>query len=190
MMQGLGEQQSLQSSLSPSRPGGADGGVSGPRAASAGVHRIEVAIVALADGSIVLPRAAIVETTTVLSYRREASSGMAATQNWQAPDLTWKGQRVPVIDPMVLVDPAREPVAASKPGARFVVLVGTEAPERLPHYALIVRGTPHPVSITRDRIDALDDFDATPWVWKVRAAGVEAHLLRLDTCEQRLLAAL
>lgn len=155
---------------------------------SAGGPRVEVAIVALADGSIVLPRAAIVETTTVLSYRRDATSSAPDARNWRAPDLVWAGRSIPVIDPMVLVDPAREPMTMRQRGERFVILLGTQAPDRLPYYALIVRGTPHPVSITRDRIEALDDFDATPWVWKVRAAGVEAHLLRLDTCEQRLLA--
>ncbi|MFN4262733.1 MAG: chemotaxis protein CheW [Thioalkalivibrionaceae bacterium] len=155
--------------------------------------RVEIALIALEDGSIVLPRAVIAETTTVLSYRREASTEIEGTrelQKWRAPDLTWQGQTIPVIDPMVLVDPARDAVNRSREGSRFVIVLGTLDPKRLPFYALIVRGTPHAVVLTRSRIEALDDYDATPWLWKVRAAGVVAHLLRLDTCEQRLLASM
>ncbi|WP_019022686.1 MULTISPECIES: hypothetical protein [unclassified Thioalkalivibrio] len=148
-------------------------------------ERVEAVIVQLEAGSILLPRSALLEVTTRPGSSLEEDE-VSAELPWLAAPLTWNELQIPVINVNHLLDPARDTGEDHRRFTRLLVLQGADEPDRLPYYALEVRGTPHPVRITPQNIFALEGVETTPWSWRVKASGVTTHLLRLDTIEARL----
>ncbi|AKJ96146.1 MULTISPECIES: hypothetical protein [Thioalkalivibrio] len=146
---------------------------------------VEAVIVQLDSGSILLPRSAFLEVTTRAGAVQQESEHPDVP--WLQPSLVWQDVQVPVINVNQLLDPGRDSGEDRRRFTRLLVMQAVMQPDHLPFYALEVRGTPHPVQITAQNIYALEDVDATPWSWRVKASGVTTHLLRLDTLEQRLL---
>ncbi|WP_018880874.1 hypothetical protein [Thioalkalivibrio sp. ALE30] len=146
---------------------------------------VEAVIVQLDTGSILLPRSAFLEVTTRAGAVEQDAEHPEIP--WLEPSLVWQDVQVPVINVNQLLDPGRDSGDDRRRFTRLLVMQAVMQPEHLPFYALEVRGTPHPVQITPQNIYALEDSDATPWSWRVKASGVTTHLLRLDTLEQRLL---
>jgi len=147
---------------------------------------VEALIVQLEAGSVLLPRSALLEVTT-------RPGGMQTERAhpefpWLEPNLVWQDVQVPVVNVSRLLDPEQEIVDSQRRFTRLMVMQAVDQPQRLPFYALEVRGTPHPVRITQQNIYPLEDVDSTPWAWRVKASGVTTQLLRLDVIEQRLLA--
>ncbi|WP_019625100.1 hypothetical protein [Thioalkalivibrio sp. ALJT] len=146
---------------------------------------LEAVIAQLEQGSILLPRSAFLEVATRPGVVVRHS--MDPEVPWHAPSFVWQDVEVPVVNVDQLLDPARDRDQDRRRFSRLLVMQAVTEPERLPFYALEVRGTPHPVQITPQNIYALEDAEATPWSWRVKASGVTTHLLRLDTIEQSLL---
>lgn len=146
---------------------------------------VEAVIVQLDTGSILLPRSAFLEVTTRAGVVEQDSEHPDIP--WLEPSLVWQDVRVPVVNVNRLLDPERDSGADRRRFSRLLVMQAVMQPDHLPFYALEVRGTPHPVQITPQNIYALEDAEATPWSWRVKASGVTTHLMRLDTLEQRLL---
>ncbi|WP_018861264.1 MULTISPECIES: hypothetical protein [unclassified Thioalkalivibrio] len=146
---------------------------------------VESVIVQLDTGSILLPRSTFLEVTT--------RAGALQTDHehvdipWLEPTLIWQDVQVPVVNVHRLLYPDDPAEDAQRRFTRLLVMQAITQPERLPFYALEVRGTPHPVRITPQNIYAVDDADSSPWAWRVKASGVTSHLLRLDAIEDRLL---
>lgn len=146
---------------------------------------VEAVIVQLDTGSILLPRSAFLEVTTRAGVVEQDSEHPDIP--WLEPSLVWQDVRVPVVNVNRLLDPEHDSGADRRRFSRLLVMQAVVQPDRLPFYALEVRGAPHPVQITPQNIYALEDAEATPWSWRVKASGVTTHLMRLDTLEQRLL---
>ncbi|WP_018871787.1 hypothetical protein [Thioalkalivibrio sp. ALJ16] len=146
---------------------------------------LEAVIVQLDQGSILLPRSAFLEVTTRAGAVEQDSEHPEVP--WLEPSLIWQDVQVPVINVSQLLDPSRDSGQDRRRFRRLLVMQAVMKPEHLPFYALEVRGTPHPVQITPQNIYALEDAEATPWSWRVKASGVTTHLLRLDSIERRLL---
>ncbi len=148
-------------------------------------EEVDAVIVQLDEGSILLPRSAFLEVTT------RAGAAQLETEQpgipWLEPSLIWQDVQVPVVNVQQLLAPERDSGSDQRRFTRLLVMQSLSEPERMPFYALEVRGTPHPVRITSHNIYALDAVDVHPWSWRVKASGVSTHLLRLDLIEQRLL---
>ena len=147
---------------------------------------VEALIVQLEAGSVLLPRSALLEVTTRPGGVQ--SEGAHPEFPWLEPSLVWQDVQVPVVNVARLLDPEHAVADAQRRFTRLMVMQAVDQPQRLPFYALEVRGTPHPVRITPQNIYPLEDADTTPWAWRVKASGVTTQMLRLDVVEQRLLA--
>lgn len=146
---------------------------------------VESVIVQLDTGSILLPRSAFLEVTTRAGALQTDHEQVDVP--WLEPSLIWQDVQVPVVNVHRLLYPEHPTEDAQRRFTRLLVMQAITQPERLPFYALEVRGTPHPVRITPHNIYPVDDADALPWAWRVKASGVTSHLLRLDAIEGRLL---
>ncbi|MGM0553055.1 MAG: chemotaxis protein CheW [Pseudomonadota bacterium] len=146
---------------------------------------VEAVIVQLDEGSILLPRSVFLEVTT-RAGAVQLDAGHSEVP-WLGPSLIWQDVQVPVVNVQQLLAPERDTGSDQRRFTRLLVMQSLSEPERMPFYALEVRGTPHPVRITPHNIYALEGVESHPWSWRVKASGVSTHLLRLDLVEQQLL---
>lgn len=109
-------------------------------------------LVPLQGGRLVLPDSVILQVLT--------GGEIVAVENspsWMLGIVTWQKRKIPVIS----FELASNQGFSNEEGARILVLKSVNNIEKMPFYAVVISGIPHPVRINAENISAVENRHST-----------------------------
>lgn len=137
-------------------------------------------IVPLSEQHLLVPQPVVAEVVT-----QQFSRQVPGAPPWLTGVVEWRNEQVPVVSMEALMGKVVESGTRLQ---RVVVLHGLEQLPGLPYYAVQVRGIPHPLTVSGEDLEALDDGPdgGTGFGQRVRASGVTCVIPRLERIEAEL----
>ncbi|OUD16159.1 chemotaxis protein CheW [Thioflexithrix psekupsensis] len=127
-------------------------------------------LVPIGGGNLLMPTAVVAEVAPW-----QAAQAVSTTQpEWLAGVISWRGQRVPLLDlPQLLGLPAE----MDSRGARTVVLYGLESPQTMPFYAFHASDVPRTVNIAPETLSNPTEEQKQGVIFRVKLTANESTWL-------------
>jgi chemosensory pili system protein ChpC len=136
-------------------------------------------IVPLAEQHLLLPQPVVAEVVT-----QQFSREVPGAPPWMTGVVEWRNEQVPVVSMEILMG---APAQQGNRLQRVLVMHGLEQLPGLSYYAVQVRGIPHPLKVTEEDLQPLDEEGVeSEFGQRVRASGVACVIPRLERIEHQL----